>query len=161
ARAFAADQRAFFKALEAAIAPSDLELTSVHLDRVLELAVMDGEVAGQVAEVRRHTDHAPRGVAQAQLYRLLAQRGLGVDHALSSALNHRLLRSGTDAQLDRLLLDMVQAWRATEARLGVAVDVRVFAYLASRDVALAPRIRDVLRGTVGATPGPEQMVGVL
>jgi hypothetical protein len=161
AHAFAADPRAFFKGLEAAVAPSDLELTSTHLDHVLELATMDSEVSAQVAEVRRQTDHGPRGVAQAQLFRLLALRGLGVDHALSSALNHRLLRSGTDARLDHVLLDVVRAWRAAESRLGVAIEVRVFAYLASRDRTLGPRLRDALKVAVGVTPGTDQLVGVL
>ena len=157
----AADPRTLFQALEAALAPSDLELSATSLDRFVELAVGDSDVGRAVAEVRAHLDHGPRETARTALYRLLAARGLGVDHAFSSALNHRLLRSGVDPSLDHLLLDMLKLWRAIEERLGIAIDLRVFGFLAARDPSLGPRIVSAVRAVTGSTPTPDQVVGVL
>lgn len=161
ARAYAANPRTFFQALEATLAPSDLELTSVNLDRFVELAVSDSVVGQAVADLRGQTDHGPRDQSRIALYRLLAQRGLSVDHAFSSALNHRLLRAGVDASVDRLLRDILHHWRALEVRLGVAIDLRVFAFLASQEPTLASRIVAAVRAITTETTTPDQIIGVL
>lgn len=161
AHAFAADPRVLFKALDAAIAPSDLELTSHGLDRFVELAITDPTVARQVARVRQLSDHVSRSAAQADLFRVLAGRGVGVHHSLSTALNHRLLREGTDTALDQLLLDALEYWRALEKDFAVAIDLRLFSYLASRHKALGPRLRSLIRTATGATASQDQMVGVV
>lgn len=161
ARRFAADPHVLFRALEAAIAPTDLEAASLSLDRFMELAVNDTAVARHVADVRRQSDHGPRNRARAALYGELSARGVAIDHAFSSALNHRLLRYGSSPSLDQLLSDVLILWKSLEQQFRVAIDLRVFAYLASSDSSLGPRIREVVREVTGHAPSLNEMVGVL
>ena len=112
---------------------SDLERVSSGLERFLELVLRHPPVAEAVQDLRACTDHAGREVARGALHRALARHGLPVDRTLSTALNHRLLRGGTSPQTDRLFASLLKAWRDLEARLGVAVSLRTFCYLAASD----------------------------
>jgi len=47
-----------------------------------------------------------------------------------------MLRAGSSPKTDQLLHKLLQDWASLELSLGVEVDVRVFAYLASRDATL-------------------------
>ena len=149
------------RALAAALAPGESELTSDNLDRFMRLTLQDRAVAEAVARVRALSDHALRDEARDALYALLARRGLGVDHAFSVALNHRLLRAGADAASDQLIADMLEAWKKAEERFGIAIDLRVFCYLAACDPAFEPRLRAFVSATTGAHPTTADMVGVV
>lgn len=161
AEAFAADERTIFTALEAALAPSDLELASTNLDAFIELACGDTEVSSATDRVRQHCDHAARNGARADLFRLLAKRGVGVHHAFSVALEHRLLRDGMDPAADQLVAELVVRWREYETRLGVAIGLRVFCYLVATDSVLGPRIVSWLSAMSGAELVVGEAVGVL
>lgn len=149
------------RALAAALAPGEPELTSDNLDRFMRLILQDPAVAEVVARVRALSDHALRDEARDALYALLARRGLGVDHAFSVALNHRLLRAGADAVSDQLIADMLEAWKKAEERFGIAIDLRVFCYLAACDPAFEPRLHAFVSATTGAHPTTADMVGVV
>jgi hypothetical protein len=149
------------RALAAALAPGESELTSNNLDRFMRLALHDETVAKAIADVRMLSDHALRDKARDALYTTLARRGLGVDHAFSVALNHRLLRTGSDNVSDQLIADMLEAWKKAEERFGVALDLRVFCYLAACDPAFEPRLRAFILATTGANPTTTDMVGVI
>ena len=140
AEAFAADQRGLFTALEAALAPGDLELASTNLDSIIQLLNEDAQVASAAERVRQSQDHVRRSAGRSELFKLLAQRGVGIHHALSAALEHRLLRNGMDSTSDQLIGSLINIWREYEAELGVAIDVRVFCYLAIVHPELGPRI---------------------
>lgn len=149
------------RALAAALAPGGLEMTSNNLDRFIRLALGDETVANAVAMVRRSNDHALRDQARAVLYTLLASRGIGVDHSLSSALNHRLLRAGSDPASDQLIADLLEAWQRAEEQLGIAIDLRVFCYLAASDPSFGPRLSAFLYATTGASATIADIVGVV
>ncbi len=161
AETFAADQRSLFTALEAALAPGDLELTSTNLDRFIKLVNEDDQVAAAANYVRQNHDHARRSTARSELFRLLAQRGVGVHHAFSVALEHRLLRDGMESTGDQLIGELVDLWREYEANLAVAIDLRVFCYLAVIHPDLGPRINAWLSTMNGATLSRAEVVGVL
>lgn len=162
AESVAQEPIALARALAAALAPGAQELTSANLDKFLDLALHDDEIAAGVGRVRGLHDHAMRDEARAGLYAALARHGVGVDHTLSVALNQRLLRAGEDAASDRLIGDMLDAWRAAEHRLGVAIDLRVFCYLAACDATFEPRLREFISAATGAGDPPiADVVGVV
>lgn len=151
AESFTAEPRIFFAALEAALAPTDLELVDGGLRRVVTLALSDPAFAEEVARLRATYSHAARAAQWQVLAQRLAQRG-GIDlsHALSVSLNNRLLRSGSGPQLDRLLLDLQTHWDSLEARFGLSIGLREFAYICSRDSRLAGTVRAFLTATLPA-----------
>jgi hypothetical protein len=148
---FASDPRLFFSALDAALTPSDLELVDGGLREILTLSINDAEVGVQVALLRATHSHSERAILWRRLSHHLAQRG-GIDlsHALSVSLNNRLLRAGSGPQLDQLLLDLQTHWDATEDRFGIAIGLREYAYIASRDAILSNAVRAFLAATLPA-----------
>ena len=148
---FASEPRLFFSALNAALAPSDLELVDGSLREILTLAIDDAEVGEQVTRLRATNSHGERAILWRTLSHTLAQRG-GIDlsHALSVSLNNRLLRAGSGPQLDRLLLDLQMHWDATQNRFGIAIGLREYAYIASRDATLSSAVCAFLAATLPA-----------
>ena len=151
AERFASEPRLFFTALEAALAPTDLELVDGGLREILRLSLADPDISTEVALLRATNSHNERAMRWQVLSHRLTQRG-GIDlsHALSVSLNNRLLRAGSGPQLDQLLLDLQDRWDALEARFGVTIGLREYAYVASKDVALAQAVRAFLAATLPA-----------
>lgn len=54
-----------------------------------------------------------------------------VTHLVMTAINARILRPGSTPETDKLLLDLIRLWHQEEARLGIEIDARVFAHVAS------------------------------
>lgn len=148
---FAGEPRLFFSALDAALAPSDLELVDGGLREILALGLSDSEIGAQIARLRATNSHNERAILWRTLSHHLAQRG-GIDlsHALSVSLNNRLLRAGSGPQLDQLLLDLQAHWDATQHRFGIAIGLREYAYIASRDATLSNAVRSFLAATLPA-----------
>lgn len=161
ARSYAADPRSFFKAIEAAIAPNDLETTATTLDLFADKAVNEAAVRDALAALRRERDHTAREQRRVELYRLLAEHGLSVDHTFSVALHHRFLREGQDAAWDAEVLRMLRAWRAYEERFGIAVDLRLFSYLATCTPAFRAAVERIVRAATGARPAPADLLPAL
>jgi hypothetical protein len=148
---FASEPRLFFSALDAALAPTDLELVDCGLREILALSLNDADVAQEMARLRATNSHGERAILWQALSLRLAQRG-GIDlsHALSVSLNNRLLRASSGPQLDQLLLDLQSHWDSTQSRFGVAIGLREYAYIASRDATLASAVRAFLAATLPA-----------
>ncbi len=151
AERFASEPRIFFTALEAALAATDLELVDGGLRGILALALNDTEVAHHITRLRATNSHGERATLWQSLSHILTQRG-GIDlsHALSVSLNNRLLRSGSGPQLDQLLLDLQTHWDSLEQHFGLAIGLREFAYICSRDVNLSASVRTFLSATLPA-----------
>lgn len=151
AERFAAEPRLFFAAVEAALAPTDLETVDGSLRAILDRAHNDPEVATLLALLRATEAHAERAAHWEALTRLLGRQG-GVDlsHALAVSLNTRLLRPGSTPPLDDLVRSLLAHWDALEARLGLALDSRTFAFICSRDEQISTQIRDVLGAAMPA-----------
>lgn len=142
----AADEpRVLFRALEAALAPTDYELSAEGLEMFVRLAVDDAEVAGAVHSLRAASSYADREERWATLRSCLSERGLDVGHALSVSLNARMLASGAGPALDALLVELLDRWRGLEGRLGVSIGVREMAFVLAMD----PDIRGQVRIVVG------------
>lgn len=139
------EPRALFTALEAALAPTDLELAAQGLETFIGLTQTDPAVASAVQALRATTSYAQREPARARLYERLSQCGLDVGRALSVSLNARLLTPTASVALDSLLNDLLGRWRALEAQLGLALGVRQIAYV----FALDPEIRKNAQAAAG------------
>lgn len=149
ARQVVENPRDFFAALDAALAPTDYELVSVGLLRFLELVETVPEVAAAVTEVRTQVDHESHERAFTALRTLLARHGLAVNDTMAVSLHQRVLRPGTGPESDRLLLDLYRYWMALEERLGIAVDLRTFAFLAVHLPLFRERIRRLFAEITG------------
>jgi hypothetical protein len=161
ARVYAGDPRRMLKALEAAFAESDAELVSEGFRSVTRLAVHDAEVKAAIANLRATHGPVERDTSLRELSRILTNRAIFMDHSLSVALNQRLLREGSQPSHDELLVELIEHWESLEQRFGIAIDLRVFCYLAAQSATLGPRIAAMISGGAGQTAVGVEAVGVL
>lgn len=151
AERFASEPSIFFDAVEAALAPTDLEMVDGGLRRVVALACDDPEIRAGVGRLRGINSHSARVVFWRDLSRALAQRGsVDLSHALVVALNNRLLRPGSGPALDGLLASLAGFWDELESRLAIAIGLREFAYIVSRNDVWRVRVRDYLVASLPA-----------
>jgi hypothetical protein len=130
ADAFSAEPRALFRALEAALSPTDMELSEHGLKRFLILMCEVEEVRESIAAIRKTSDHVERDIMRSDLYEKLGHKGLDVSHALSVSINTRILRPGSSPDWDILLLDLVLEWERLEEHFSLSIGVREFCYVA-------------------------------
>ncbi|HMI82567.1 MAG TPA: protein DpdJ [Polyangiaceae bacterium] len=137
---YAEDPRRFFRLLDAALAPSDLELVGLELERLLDIvtagAAEHAAVGAAFTAVRTADSHEGSTRALRALRSELARRGICPTPTLLVSVNTRLLRPGTNAQTDAFLATAVRSWNETEQRLGIDIDARVLAFVQSADPAL-------------------------
>lgn len=148
-RRIAADPRRFFRMVEHALRPSDFELVDTELERVLDRALNDQEVAQRFRDFRDAADHHERQVAFRQLIADLAHDGILVTHPVVAAISARLLRAGTSPATDKLIHALVRRWREEEQRLGVELDARVYAFVQSASTELDHALGEVATYVAG------------
>jgi hypothetical protein len=140
-RQYAEDPRRFFLLARSALGPSDFEIVDAEMTRLLESLSVDGELQAVAAAARNASTHHELQTAVDALRDILTSRGILTTHPVMSALHARVLRPASSPASDAMLLDIVRRWREAEERLGVEIDGRVFAYVASStrhlDAALA------------------------
>ena len=161
ADAVARDPQSLAQALGSVTAPSDQETVADGLERFLTLIRDDDTLADTVAELRLTQDYIERDTIRVSLHRQLAQHGLLVDHSLSSALNHRLLRSGTSVETDRLFADLLESWRDATRLLGVIIPLRTFAYLSATSPTYRPRLHQIVTAITGVVVDDTDLAAVL
>jgi hypothetical protein len=151
AEKFTGDPSQFFSALDAALAPTDLELVDSSLREILSLSLNEQDIAEDLARLRGTQSHADRVSKWQSLSHRLTQRG-GIDlsHALSVSLNNRLLRSGSGPELDHLLFDLQCLWDELEAKFGIGIGLREFGYIASKNSDISKKVDTFLRATLPA-----------
>jgi hypothetical protein len=151
AERFSAEPRIFFDAVEAALAPTDLELVDVNLRRSISLACTDATIADAFSQLRVTDSHLRREQLWQELSAVMSKRG-GVEfsHVLVVALNNRLLRAGASASFDRLLLELHEHWDQLEQQFEMAIGLSEFAYVCSSSAHWRGRIRSYLEGAVSS-----------
>lgn len=156
---FSSEPRALFRAMEAALAPTDIELASHDLGRIVQLACDDADVRAQVDRMRRTEDHGQRDLDRGKLFGLLANHGIQVSHVLGVSLNARVLKPRTSSTTDTLLRDLLLAWDALEQSLAIAVPLREFCYTAAVNPRFTGRLEALL--PVRRASNPSELVQVL
>jgi hypothetical protein len=158
---FASEPRSLFRAIESAIAPTDLEATSHGLRRFLVCACDDAKVSDLVRKIRQSSDHAAYHRLREELYEELAQKGVDVSHSLSVSLNTRLLRPGTDNTSDQLLRRLLGMWEDLEQRFELALGLREFCSIAVGLTEVRTELERMVRQASGAPTGQLDLVSVL
>ena len=168
-RRASADPRRFFRLIESALRPSDTEVVDGEMTRLLSLVSSDPAIATAVERVRAAPNHETLRAAFDALLGVLDAHGILVTHPVLAAINARILRPGANPKTDALLDQLIRTWNDHEARLGVELDARVVAYVASADdrleqaLARAPNLSgerrrqwrmNVLAGLLGPAVAP-------
>ncbi|PAX60539.1 protein DpdJ [Brunnivagina elsteri] len=130
-RRYATDPANFFRLAESALEPSDFEIVDSELTRLLELTETSADIIDAMADVRLAQGYGELKQASTQLRKVLSSQGILVTHPVMTAINTRILRPGSTPDTDKLLLDLIRLWHQQEERLGIEIDARVFAYVAS------------------------------
>lgn len=148
------DPRRFFNLVEAALDLSEYELIDGQLSRFL--AIMDNGHAGicsAVSALREATSFKETEENFQQLRTAMATEGFLQFHSFLVALNNRILRSGSNREVDHLLHQVITTWKEGEARLGIEIDARVVAYWMSHRMEVE-RFLDMELGEVSAANLP-------
>jgi hypothetical protein len=155
------DPRVFWTLVEAALGACDGERVDSTVRGFLSRAG-DPPISSHVRAIRAAGDLASLTDGWRRLRTSLFELGLYCDQAIVSALSTRILRPGSSEQLEVLATDLLDRWDATEALLGIDVELRVFAYLAASDPDIRRRVQAAAFGQAGE-PAWEigQIVGVL
>jgi hypothetical protein len=161
AETFTGDPRALFRAIEAAIAPSDLELASYGLQQFVDLATSDDGIADAITGIRASQSHLERKQLTDRLYATLASRGVKVSHGFSVSLNARLLRPGSSSAIDHLLARLIKKWEGLEKRFGLAIGLREFCCISLRDSGTREDVVDVLGNLPNASQQDADMIALL
>lgn len=128
---YAADPAGFFLLVESALEPSDFEIVDSELTNLVELTDTDNSVKDALAQVRDAESYRAMTVASDHLRRVLSHQGILITPAVMTAIHARVLTPGSNVETDSQLLDLIRTWQEEEERLGVEIDARVFAYIAS------------------------------
>ena len=151
-REYQNDPRRFFRLVDSALAPSDLETVSEDLRRLLAIVTSgtNDDLTIAFRAMRSTTTHNENVLALRRLRTELARRNILPTPTFMVSLNARLLRPGSTRELDAFLADALRLWDEAERRLGIDIDARVFALVKSEDASL-----DQLFGQQGWIPTGE------
>jgi hypothetical protein len=138
---FQVDPRRVWRLLEHVIGESDDERLDRTLVNVNASAVEDDEIRAAFESLRSADTQAERRDAWLSAMATLEHRHGLLGQSARTAITLRMLRAGTSAELDELIHRVLDQWEMLETDLGVEVDVRVLAYLASADPSLGARLR--------------------
>jgi hypothetical protein len=143
ARRAAEDPRRFLRLMEAALMPTDFVTVDAELRRILQWADSDPSIRAALEAFRSAEGNDAAWQAFEALRDELNRRGVIASHAVMAATSARVLRPGSSAETDSVLRDLVDRWSNQEARLGVEVDARVFAYACADDDSLDLALEEV------------------
>lgn len=151
--AYAADPGRFFLLLEAALGATEYEIADTQLSRIVELTATNAAVKEALAAVRTAVGHQALFEASAALTRVLTEAGVLLTHAVRSGLMARVCRPGSSADSDELVRTLLRLWGEEEDRLGIEIDVRTFAFVASRIQHVRTSLENLVSGS--ADPNDE------
>ena len=158
ADSFSNEPGALFRALEAALAPADLELACLGLRRFIEVACFDKPIADLLDKVRNTVDHSLRDDLRSQLYEALSNHHVEVSHGLSVSINTRLLKLGTSRGSDELLFQLISAWESYESRCNIAIGLREFCFVALKDSSIKHRVKAILKVADDRSSGDYELI---
>lgn len=129
-RLCASEPRKLWRAVEAALAASDIERASEALQATCRRIRDDDAFAQLAQQCAESLGHVQRAAGLEGLAAVLRRAGHAVGRTFGVSANARLLRPGMQRSTWRLLADLDEYRSALQARLGVIVDLRVFSRIA-------------------------------
>jgi len=127
------DQRRFWRILNQVAGDSESEHDATRLAEIVRLTQNDPSVADRIDRVRMARSNAERIANWQRMTATLNEHRIELSTSGRTALALRLLRSGTSRQTDAFLLGLLNRWDDLEQQLGVEIDHRLFAFVASED----------------------------
>jgi hypothetical protein len=128
---YAEDPTGFLRLVESALEPSDFEVVDSELTTLLGLSETSESLQSAFAQVRSANSHHTLTQASDHLRRVLQEEGMLITPAVITAIHARILSPGSGTATDHQLRELLRRWQQQEERLGIEVDARVFAYVAS------------------------------
>lgn len=127
------DQRRFWRLLNQVAGDSEPEHDATTLAEIVRLTQSDASVADRIERVRSARGNAERITNWQRMTATLNEHRIELSTSGRTALALRLLRSGTSPQTDAFLVGLLNRWDDLEQRLGLEIDHRLFAFVASAD----------------------------
>lgn len=143
ARRAVEDPRRFLRLMEAALMPTDSVTVDLELRRILEWAESEQNVRAALEAFRSAQGNDAAWQSFEALRDELNRKGAIASHAVMAATSARILRPGSSTETDSVLRGLVERWSKEEARLGVEVDARVFAYACAKDDSLDVALEEI------------------
>jgi hypothetical protein len=126
---FSEDPRAFYKAVEAALAPSDSENTATGLKKILSEISVEGDVKERLAELRRASGSRDKEVGRIRFARALSSKGIQFSRALGVSFSTRFVKTGASSTTDDMTKQLFKFWDALEEKHQICLPVRLAASL--------------------------------
>lgn len=139
------DPRRFFRLVESALDPSELELINSELTRCLEEANTDDEMKSLLNRVRQADSYERIEPAIEDMRRFLQSKGILVTQSVLASIYNRILRPGSSKDTDKLMHKLITMWKQEEERLGIELDVRIFSHVSSVDQDLLIQFQNVFQ----------------
>ena len=131
-RQVAEDPHRFARLLTASLGPTEHEVVDRDVRRVVEQAVQERtDVAAAFEAVRTAVGVREGDDAQRRLLQALRRAGVPPARPTLTTLNLRILRPGSSRTTDDLLVRTLGQWDRIEELLGLEIDARTVAYVAS------------------------------
>jgi hypothetical protein len=124
------DSKRFWRLVESSLNGSEGERVDSVLCSTITAATSE-DVAEPLMRLRTADTAAKRSTAWTGTVGALKQHGIELDSSLRRSINLRILRPGSTRVSDTLIHDLLRSWGEAESRIGLEIDVRVFAYLGS------------------------------
>lgn len=126
------DPLRFSRLMRKALQPGPSEMVDHQMRRLVrQLSDGQGTLRPAVARFRAAETQDQRVAALADLRSVMAHLGVAPEHAVVAAVVNRLLRPGTSDATDTAVRLLVDRWEAEEARLGIEIEMRTWAFLSS------------------------------
>ncbi len=138
------DPRRFYRLVESALGISDMEQIDVELSRTLSIYAQSGGLRQVFREVRELHGYGGLSEKLADLKQLLHEQGVLATHSVMNSLYNRILKPGSSELTDMFLHEIMTLWKREEERLGIFMDVRVFAYVFSSNDTIVDRFKKAL-----------------
>jgi hypothetical protein len=128
---FSGDPRAFYKAMEAALAPSDSENAAAGLAKILSEVTKEDDAKERLAELRRAGGSKEREDARIRFAKILSSNGIQFSRALGVSFSTRFVKTGASSATDGVTKQLIEFWDALEEKHQVCLPVRLVASLAN------------------------------
>jgi ATP-dependent helicase Lhr and Lhr-like helicase len=125
------DPRRFLQVLRSAFRPTDFEVVDSEIRIFLELTERSTTLQDAVENYRRAQNHEEQHRTFENLLTEMRRSGLTTTHPVVAAISARVLRPGSGSETDKALRSIIDQWTSLEDALGVNIESRLFAYLAS------------------------------
>ncbi len=145
ANKFSLDPQIFSNALEGILVPFETELTDISLRSIIKLLNKDERFKNDFNNLRSISSHIDRNKEWQKIsQQLIKKTGIYLGQSLSISVNTRLLRPGSNSELDKLLYKLIDRWESLETKYDLVLNLREFSSVIIKDKILIGEIRGFL-----------------